>query len=70
MFLTLTTPAGDSVHKTDTSAKMGGLGLSYVRARLEESWGNTFSFDDGKDESGGWKSVMVMPKQYATEVAS
>jgi hypothetical protein len=65
--LTLTTPPGSSAHKTDTPVKTGGLGLSYVRARLEESWGNNFSFSDGQSESGGWRSVIIMPAQYATQ---
>ena len=66
---TLVTPQGDSDHKTDSKAKTGGLGLSYVRARLEESWGNNFTFSDGKDDAGGWRSVLVVPIELLTEVA-
>ena len=67
--LTLTTPPGSSAHRTDTPDKTGGLGLSYVRARMEESWGNNFSFSDGQSESGGWRSVIIMPAQYDTQEA-
>lgn len=67
--LTLTAPSGERVHKTSNSVEVGGLGLTYVRARLEESWGSNVSFTDGECEDGRWKSVIVMPKTNTVDGA-
>ncbi len=74
MELILIAPPGDSVRKNavpDDSAggfvvpekgtlkKSGGVGLSYVRKRLQESC-DQFTFTDGLDESGGWRSTITI----------
>ena len=69
MELILIAPPGDSlrmnivpdlaVSERETPKKSGGVGLSYVRKRLQESCDH-FTFTDGLDESGGWRSTIII----------
>jgi len=39
-------------------AGSSGIGLSYVKARLNETWGDKASFEDGKSADGFWRTVV------------
>jgi signal transduction histidine kinase len=42
----------------------GGLGLKYVRARLEEAFGQNWKLESHAVD-GGWKVTITMPKHAA-----
>jgi len=52
----LLTPPNQKKTSTARAPEGGGMGLSYVKARLEESWGEGFSLDDGEDDAGRWRT--------------
>jgi len=56
---TLITPVGTR-RRGDRDDKGGGMGLSYVRIRLQEVWPDSFTLTDGEDEQGRWKTSIVI----------
>jgi len=56
---TLTTPVGTK-RRDWRDDKGGGMGLSYVRIRLQEAWPDSFTLTDGEDEQGRWRTNILI----------
>lgn len=55
----LQAPMGDKAHRMSSTSDTGGLGVSYILARLEESWGKRFTFSHGQEDSGWCTHITV-----------
>ena len=52
-------PIGDPVIVDQKMpAGSSGIGLSYVKARLNETWGDRASFEDGRSSDGLWRTTV------------
>jgi len=60
ILFSLTAPAGIKRRRNGNDSGGGGLGLSYVKSRLQESWGDAFVLDFGEDESGRWRTTILI----------
>jgi len=57
----LTTPPAIQKRRERTQGKGGGVGLSYVKARLDEIWHTDFSFKDGTTGEHQWRTIISVP---------
>ncbi len=53
----LIAPSGEPLKRKVTT---GGIGLSYVRARMKDVWGESYLFEDGMNHTGNWTTTIKL----------
>ena len=63
----LIAPSGEPLKR---KVKTGGIGLSYITARMKDVWNNRYIFEDGPHQEGGWKTTIKIRKKETADAYS
>ncbi len=59
---TLLAPLGEKPNMASKGKNNNGIGLSYVRARLDEAWGGKATMENGPTDTGYWRTHIMVDK--------
>lgn len=63
---TLVVPPGQTSAPARSESAGGGLGLTYIEARLKEVWPGAYKLTSGQTADGGWKTTIAVNRQRVT----